>query len=263
MADKRLIKTFEEQRRRSPDAPQIVSEGDSWFSYPFHRNTIDHLDTSLGRKHRFCLLRLERNSDELLQILSGRQKLRLRRILSRYPIDALLMSGGGNDLLGPDLNALLRKQVEPSNPGDLLHSERVSRRLRQLRDAYRDLLAIRDDYRPACRIYAHGYDYPVASGKPTRRFGFALAGPWIRPALEDHGIHDQETQEKVLRTLLDAFNEMLAGLASTRRRFVHVDLRGTLSAKQWKDEVHPTSAGFSLVAEQFHRALAASFMEFA
>ncbi len=263
MADKRLIKTFEEQLRRNPAAPRIVSEGDSWFSYPFHRNTIDHLDASLGRENPFCLLRLERNSDELLQILSGRQKLRLRRILSRYPVDALLMSGGGNDLLGPDLNALLRAQTDSTGIEGLLHGERIRRRLRQLRDAYRDLLAIRDDFRPECRVYVHGYDYPIASGRPTRRFGFVLSGPWIRPALEDHGIREPETQQQVLRTLLDGLNEMLAGLARTRRRFVHVDLRGTLSADQWRDEVHPTSGGFAMVAERFQAALAADFPEFA
>lgn len=262
MADKRLIKTFAEQIRRHPEAPRIVSEGDSWFSYPFHRNTIDHLDAALARGGPVSLLRLERNRDELLEILSGKQKLRLRKILDRYDVDALLMSGGGNDLLGPDLASLLKVKAGSRRDGELLHRARTRRRIRQIRDAYRDLLALRDDHSPGCRIYVHGYDYPIPSGKPTRQFGFVLAGPWLRPTFEEHGIDDVAEQRRLIRLLIDEFNDMLAGLAASRRRFVHVDLRGTLKVSQWKDEVHPTSGGFALVAERFADALAHDFAEF-
>lgn len=261
MADKRLIRTFVEQIRRHPDAPRLVSEGDSWFSYPFHRNAIDHLDAALSRTGRFSLLRLERNRDELLEILSGKQKLRLRKTLARYRIDALLVSGGGNDLLGPDLRALLKTRTGSRGGPALIHKGRLERRIRQMRDAYRDLLALRDDHSPDCRVYAHGYDYPPPSGRPTRQFGFVLAGPWIRPTFEDHAITDLGEQQDLLRLLVDAFNDMLAGLAASRRLFVHVDLRGTLAPDQWKDEVHPSRAGFGLVADRFHAALARDFPE--
>lgn len=261
MADKRLIKTFAEQIRRDPEAPRIVTEGDSWFSYPFHRNTIDHLDAKLSRSGRVSLLRLERNRDELLEILSGKQKLRLRKTLDRYQIDALLMSGGGNDLLGPDLATLLKVKAGSRSGADLLHKGRLERRIRQMRDAYRDLLALRDDHSPGCRIYAHGYDYPIHSGRPTRQFGFVLAGPWIKPAFESHGIEDPREQRQLLTLLVDGFNEMLVGLAASRRLFVHVDLRGSLAADQWRDEVHPTREGFSVVAGHFQVALSRDFPE--
>ena len=254
MADKRLIKTFVEQLRRNPQAPAVLSEGDSWFSYPFHRNTIDHLESA-----RMCLLRLERNGDELLQILSGKQKHKLRKTLARYPIDALLFSGGGNDLLGPDLASLLKSKSGNLRGAELIRKGRLNRRMRQLRDAFLDLIAMRDDHCPACHIFVHGYDYPSASGKPTRKFGLVLSGPWILPAFQQHQILDPQDQTDVLESLIDRFNRTLASLAITARGFVHIDVRNTLTARQWKDEVHPTSGGFATVANHFRIALKREF----
>ena len=99
--ERRLLKFFVPSIRNHPDWPVIISEGDSWFSFPLHANTIDHLDEMANRK--ISLLRLESNGDELLEIFGSKQKTKLRRYLERYPVEALLFSGGGNDIVGADL----------------------------------------------------------------------------------------------------------------------------------------------------------------
>jgi len=98
IAQKRqLLKFFVPSIKAQPNWPVVISEGDSWFSYP-HNSVVSCLDKMAGRK--LSLLRLERNGDELTQTMGGKQKQKLARYLGRYPVQALLMSGGGNDILG-------------------------------------------------------------------------------------------------------------------------------------------------------------------
>jgi len=244
---RRLVKYFLESIDEHPDWPVILTEGDSWFSFPLHANTIDFLDEKAGRK--ISLLRLERSGDELLTILSGKQRVKLRLYLTRDPIQALLLSGGGNDIAGRDLYHLLRQKTAANTWEQCIDKARVSRRIQQLELAYRDVIDIRNDVRPACRIYLHGYDYAIPSGKASTFFGLKV-GPWLQPNLEDRGITDPDDQRNIVRWLMDRFNEMLQGIAQASS-VVHVDLRGTLGAGDWHDELHPKRAGFDAVASKF------------
>src|SRR5205823_3573043 len=92
-----------------PDWPVIISEGDSWFSFPIHANTIDVLDEKMA-KRKISLLRLEKDGEKALRIVGGSQKAKLAGFLKRYPVNALLFSGGGNDVVGQDLLPLLNQK---------------------------------------------------------------------------------------------------------------------------------------------------------
>lgn len=253
---RRLIKFFDRSIRRHPDRAVLVSEGDSWFSYPLHPNVISVLDTRARR--RVSLLRLERTGEELLTILSGKQKAKLRRQLARFPVQALLVSGGGNDIVGENLLPLLRDKTPGRGWEQCIHKQRFARRLQQLELAYREILEMRDDVNPGCTIYTHGYDRAIPTGRGVR-IGPLRSGPWLRPFLEQRGITDPADQRALIGWMIDRFNDMLISLAATQTGVVHVDCRGTLGDGDWHNELHPSRAGFRAVAGRFAASLGARF----
>lgn len=253
---RQLVKFFQQSIRDHPGRPVLVSEGDSWFSFPLYSNIVDLLDSRANR--RLSLLRLERSADELLQILSGKQKVKLRRYLGEYPVQALLLSGGGNDVAGRDLYHLLRDKAPGRDWEQSIHKDRVRRRIRQLELAHREVIDIRDDVNPDCVIYTHGYDWAIPTGKGVRIFG-AGVGPWLQPNLEERGIVDGEDQRLIVRWLIDAFNEMHQRLAQEHPKIAYIDLRGTLDPGDWHDELHPKRDGFKALAEKFAERLSGQF----
>ena len=77
---------FDRSIREHPDWPVVVSQGDSWFSYPHEKNVIDHLDEPRSgrdapdRKGKpasqrdWSLLRLESTRDEILALYEDTRK---------------------------------------------------------------------------------------------------------------------------------------------------------------------------------------------
>lgn len=255
--ERRLIQFFNQSIKDHPDWPVLISEGDSWFSYPLQRNVIDVLDTKAGR--RLSLLRLERSGDELLTILSGKQKAKLRRQLKRYPVQALLLSGGGNDVVEYHLLTLLTDKEPPSRPWEqCIIKERVQQRLRQLELAFQELINIRDDVNPTCTIYIHGYDWAIPTGKGVK-VGPFRGGPWLKPFLEKRKITDPADQRRVIRWMIDRFNESQKRLAESNAKVVYIDCRGVVGEHQWHNELHPNNAGFRLVSARFIESLNVQF----
>jgi hypothetical protein len=254
---RRLIKYFAKSIKRHPDWPVLISEGDSWFSYPLRPNVINVLDTRAQR--RISLLRLERSGEELLTILSGKQKDKLRRQLKRYPVQALLLSGGGNDIVDRNLLPLLREKEPASRTWEsCIKKGRVKSRLLQLKLAYQELIDIRDDVNEDCMIYTHGYDHAIPTGKGVK-IGPIKLGPWLKPYLDRRKINDPMDQRNVIRWLIDSFNEMQIGLAAANPKVVFVDCRGTLGENDWHNELHPHAAGFRSVGALFSAKLDTQF----
>jgi len=254
---RRLIKFFDKSIRDHPSWPVLISEGDSWFSYPLCPNIINVLDTRANR--RLSLLRLERSGEEFLTILSGKQKGKLRRQLQRYPVQALLLSGGGNDIVDHNLPPLLKEKVSPGTSWErCLNKERIKRRLRQLELAYQEVIDIRDDVNPGCVIYTHGYDWPIPTGKGVK-IGPIRLGPWMKPFLDQKKITDPADQRSVIRWLIDRFNEMQSRVAAANASVVYVDCRGVLGDTDWHNELHPKAAGFRAVTDRFTAKLDGQF----
>ena len=252
-ASNRLERNFAAAIRRHPERPRIVSEGDSWFSFPFpdRGNLIDRLEPALRRA---ALLRLERTGDTMAAMLSARAKRRLGFLLGRYAVDLLLFSGGGNDVLGaPGFDALLRPRAEAASWRDCLVDRAVADRLDAVDAGYRELFALRDAFRRGCAIVVHGYDYPVPADRGIRQLGVRLRRPWMHPAMTSRGIVDPAEQRAIARELIDRFAGRLRALADAHERVTLVDLRGTLGDGDWGDEIHPSRAGFAKLARVLER----------
>lgn len=258
---------FDRSIRENPDWPVVVSQGDSWFSYPHEKNIIDFLDEpapvrAAGGKgtaqsqRDWSLLRLERLQDEILGLMAGGERAFLNELLHRYEVDALLFSGGGNDLLGADLGALL----EPYRPGlvaaEALVERRFTRRLRQVEDCYRELIDMVLDDGADLRVLVNSYDLPLPSCEEARLLGGRSPGPWLRPAFAAKGYPAGSPFEReVPRLILDRFCAMLDRLSNeVPTRFHRVETRGAVGT-EWADEIHPNARGAKAVAERFEKVL--------
>lgn len=259
---------FERSIREHPDWPVVVSQGDSWFSYPHEKNVIDCLDEPVeGRdqpnkkgnaalQRDWSLLRLERTQDEILGVMTGGERAFLNEILHHHEVDAVLFSAGGNDLLGPDLGALLQPYCKGLVAADAVVEKRLARRLRQIDDCYRELVDMVLDDGADLKVLVNSYDVPVPSCEEARLLGGRSPGPWLRPAFAAKGYPAGSPLEREIpQLLLDRFCQQIDRLASEVPTRLHrVETRGAVGS-EWADEIHPNARGARAVAERFEKVL--------
>jgi len=255
---RQLEQFFSESIHDHPDWSVIISEGDSWFSFPIHANTIDDLDEMA--KHKISLLRLEESGDRALRIMGGSQKAKLANFLHHYPVQALLFSGGGNDVVGEDLLPLLNDRQEGMSWQDCINEDTTKSRFDALRSAYLDLVHLRNENRPDCKIYIHGYDWAIPSWHGTSLWGIKV-GPWIKQYMVQKHITDPGDQKAIIHELLKRFNAMLDDLAAQNPNMVRVETLGTLAENEWNDELHPSRKGFQKIAGKLREKLHLQFPE--
>ncbi|UTA46855.1 SGNH/GDSL hydrolase family protein [Simiduia sp. 21SJ11W-1] len=249
---------FDELTAERPEAKRILAEGDSWFAYPRRylafgkpANIVHHL----AKKDHLVIYATASNGDEALTMLSGEQKLALMKRISNTHFDYLLFSGGGNDIVGRyDLDYL----VKPFTPGGdrlaAVHQDRLQNKLLQLRAVYEELIhrVMQFSHNPNTRIVTHCYDYPIPNKRGYALFDlFPIGESWMYPVFKYLGYQDVGFMAEVVQYLLEQFRAMLQALAvEYPGRFTVVDTQGTLSEKHWRNEIHPNSAGFKLVAKK-------------
>lgn len=253
-----LEQFFAESIKQFPRLPAVLSAGDSWFSFPGHANTIDDLDEMC--QHQMSLLRLEITGETIAAMTTGSHRAKMQHLLSIYPVDALLISSGGNDVIGPELQNLFDNVPEGGDWRDFIRKDAMDGQFDFIANRFHSLANLRDVQRPGCWIVAHGYDYARPSGKPTIYWLWPIpisvtVGPWIKTNLAAVGIVSDQDQTDVVHYLIDRFNEQLQGVAAAHDRFVAIDNRGTLGDDEWSDELHPTRDGFRKIAESFLNVL--------
>ena len=132
-------------------------------------------------------------------------------------------------------------------------------RIDLLRSAYIDIIHLRNENRPSCRIYFHGYDWAIPSGKGVKAYGIQV-GPSMKPHLEKKGITDPADQRKIIHDLLKRLPPPCGTpLVAAHQDVVWVDTPGTLHTGEWNDEIHPTRDGFEKIAKKFRKELKTQF----
>jgi hypothetical protein len=177
----------------------------------------------------------------------------------RIPFDALLFSGGGNDIVGDQFSRWLVPFTSGASAPALIDTARFSAILTILENSFRDLSDLRNRCSPSTTIFVHGYDYAQPSGKGVCGFG-----PWLRPSLKARGIVDKQLQIDVIKEILVRFRAMLQNLTTSLPNFVYVETQGLLRPTQdWENEIHPKPRGFEKIAVAFKNALVARFPQLA
>ncbi|MGF1468144.1 MAG: hypothetical protein ACFCGT_18650 [Sandaracinaceae bacterium] len=239
---------------------ELVAEGDSWFSYPLGFEVLDHLQ-DLGR---YRVRRFAEAGDTLENLTYGtevrggwqRRPPQLDRVLeaiAKTRPRAFLFSGGGNDIAGEELSAFLNHAGSRLAPLRRSYAEYAIGT--SFRRAYEHLFERVWSVAPSLPIISHGYAYAIPDGRGYRRLAIRWSGPWLRPHLVAKGHESVREGRRIIRDLIDLFNEMLQDLSAQHAHFHHVDVRTVVADGDWENELHLDGRGFGKVAEAFDRVI--------
>jgi lysophospholipase L1-like esterase len=229
---------YRTKRARDPNAPHLVSEGDSWFQYPF---ILQDVIDQLNRDHAvFCTAA----AGDMLTDMIAQDEV-VTAIIAERPA-AILISAGGNDLLGK-----IQTLIEPfdtSKAPEAYLGPTFDTFLEALASDYRRFLLHLIAHAPDTPIFCHSYDYAL----PRPR------GRWLGRPMASIEIRDPTLQRTIVRAMVDRFHAALTSIVQEPAFAGHVtlvDCRGTVPADAWHDELHPTDHGYALVAERFRTAI--------
>lgn len=238
----------------------LVAEGDSWFDY---LPGLDILD-QLRLRHGHNIIKLSAAGDTLENIAFGTEINRdfsrttpqintLIETTSRVQPRVVLLSGGGNDIAGDELDGFLN-HADSGLPG--LRVEYLNDVVHGLfRAAYERLARSIWEIDPSICIITHGYGRPIPDGRAVLNFpfNFRFIGPWLRPAFTRKNILNLSTAKGIVGTMIDELNSMLASLTtSLGPKFHFIDLRSTIRTNDWVNELHLSNAAYGRVADKFH-----------
>lgn len=223
------------------ESPDILAEGDSWFSYwiPGNGNLIDRLDKALGGDE--VILSLAQPGDEAIKMLQGTSRWELQESLKAYAgLKVILFSGGGNDIAAKNLLPMLEPDCSgAAKTEDCFRDGQPDIRLAQIEHAYRDLITLRDVYRPNAVIVTHNYDYAVLGKK-------LLWMAWLDPYMQLAGV-PKKLRTGIVAAFIDGLGAMFTRLQGPG--FEYVKTSGTLKPADWSNELHPNSKGFGKIAK--------------
>lgn len=247
-----------------PAAPLVMlAHGDSWFDYPLSGNGLSLRSTDV-------IAQLESMGDESLAIINmshhgdattdemslPKQQRMLQALLdpanwmaSGQP-DAILFSGGGNDIAGEQFCIFL----DYAAVGSGLDVDRFDRALAMIEGSYLDLFAFRDRYASGVPIFAHCYDFPIPNGVHP-----SCAGPWLKPSLDFCGYTIPQGIQIVHQALLSLKQRLAVLAGNPQNNFILIDTQGMLSETDWANELHPYPAGFQRIAGKFLEAFKGRF----
>ena len=265
---KRGVKGFTRGARtaagRAPKAArkplQVFAEGDSWFDYPvpfFGGGIIPRLEDKLG----VPILNLAKAGDEVRYMLGVKErKLLVEQFVNGCPAggpwDAMLFSGGGNDVVDNPMALWIRDYNAAMPPAALIHQARLDAVMALVRAGYEDLIDLRNRLSPGTHLFFHCYDFAIPDGR-----GICHLGPWLKPTFDLRGFPSQDARFMVTKILLQQFAAMLQQLAASNSRVTFINGQGTLAPQpsSWHNELHPSKAGFKAFATVFHNTLKAAF----
>ena len=175
----------------TPKRPLVLlAHGDSWFDYPLNGNEVSLTHTDVIAQLAAMggappvILNLSHYGDATTDELSLPKQQRLIQALQdpnnwfeAGKPDAILFSGGGNDIAGEKFCIFL-DHAAPGAAG--LNEARFAMALRMVEASYLDLFAFRDRYAGGTTIFGHSYDFPIPDGRRP----CPGVGPWLLPSLQ-------------------------------------------------------------------------------
>jgi hypothetical protein len=237
---------------------RILAEGDSWFAYPRQflvagapANIIDHL----AGMDNLLILNTSANGDEITDIISGEQKLFLLKHLHQMDFDLVLLSGGGNDIVGRyDFGFLLNDKLPEMEWRECINTTRLFIKIRQVELAYREIVERILDVHTDMRIVVHTYDFPLPSEAGFELFDvFPVGRSWMYPYFMEKGITEKSDQRKIIRNMLLRLKSTLHKIEKDYPdNLTVVNTQGLLEDRHWLNEIHPTTNGFGLIAQKIY-----------
>jgi hypothetical protein len=242
---------------------RILAEGDSWFS--MGGIPTSNLLFSMKFRKFTIIVNCARPGDTIRKIGRIAKNPNLKKAMSRrdgYTWDAILLSGGGNDLID-DVDKIIRKFTKiESDPAFYCNQDALDRTLQSVEKGYRKIIDLRDAAGSSCQgkpVITHTYDWMTPRNSPSRFFPFRLKGPWIYPALVEANLPESQWNA-VSDHLLDALRNTIKGLArgpdklpnfhvvNTQDTIIPAALGETGESGDWMNEIHPSADGYKKLA---------------
>lgn len=253
--------------RRFPRRKRIFCIGDSWFQYPLR--SYGDLQTGVSTRLAGVAECLDdsypgRDADEIPGLI-----VRWRGIASDLGIrlnrsfDLIMVSLGGNDVIGKDFAAHLKAPNDagqvvswpwapavPQVAQDFIRLDRLKSAFARIDASYRSIRTLRDDFAPGATVIGHTYADVTPMNRPYQFLGMR-AGPWLWQPMLDVGLINPASQRELSRWLLASFAGLLGSIASERTGFFVLDTRLELEpSHSWDNEIHPTRQGFAHLVTQ-------------
>ena len=215
---------------------RIISEGDSWFQYPFIlHDVIDHLMADPD----FAILSFGEAGDLIRDMVA---KAEFTSAVEAEQPSFFLISGGGNDLVaGGGLENYLNRPEASFEPRHLIDHVSFARFKARIASDYTNIFSIVLRIIPDIHILCHGYSYPVPN-----------SGRWLGKPMEELGIVDRQLQTEIIRIIFNEINDVIERTAASFPQTVHyLDVKNVVPARGWFDELHPTNPFYGDVAAEF------------
>ena len=235
---------------------KIIAEGDSWFDIPdtfLYGRTTDVLARFMDITNRYRLVRQGQHAhmgDTITEMVNREEEgERLAHDFEKAakfrPIQAMLFSGGGNDLLAK-LPAILN-QKDPQKP--YFKKTPFKTVTREIKDGYQYFIDFCEDRN--AKLISHTYYSP----DPAHR---ALGGVDLRLILKGKGYTNPKDQAEICRQLIeDHFVQLLSKLKEKNPLvFDYVEVHKLRLTKNDRlDQIHLSFGGCKKVAHAFVKKL--------
>jgi len=231
--------------------PSILVVADSWFWYP-----LDNLATEIAAAMPSQTLVVIGNNGAEADQWNTKYRKQIEHGFKMYAsgVQALMLSGGGNDVAGmSDFLRLLQEDCSGAKTVDDCYGVSQPDQLMSLiTGAYRGVITRFRGYNSNAPVLMHNYDHAWPTGK-----GFFGPGDWLKKPM------DFARVPKALRR--DLFKDLVARLRRAQLALaketklgplVAISSAGTMpdspgTAEQWwANELHPTPQGFKLLAKK-------------
>ncbi len=240
--DKRRCRLYKKSKKLFPQLPVVVAEGDSWFLFPFLvKDTLDYV------MERYPLRSIAAAGDELQNYRKSGQLIKeIKKERPKY----VLISGGGNDIIGPSIVDILLDGKEPGLSPELYLNSTYQTKMDSLSADYNYFFNRIHEFDFVEQVFVHGYDYVLANHEAK-----TIKNGWVNKYLLEKGITRLEDRTHVIRYLIDGFNALLQEVTQKHRNATYLDMRTLVNHDEWYDEIHPNDQGFAKVGAKFIEAI--------
>ncbi len=249
-----------------PERLRVFAQGDSWLALPGGlwdgKNVVEHLNSRdwVSSKDGGPPLnvlsvalpgqRLETMSgDSNLHYAMTYLQLRSEQTGVPYQFDAVMVTGGGNDIL-ENPRALI---AGDGNGDGHVRMDVVAATMERVKAAWQSLFNIFSPWNVPILSHGYGPIFPTTVAAPIR-IPFKTVGPWVGPyLLTELGIPPARARALVSE-VLDDFNTTLQGIAG----LTYFDVRAivaAVAARDWHDEIHFLEPGWDALSTAWLSAL--------
>lgn len=231
--------------------PTILALGDSWFWY-LKNNLAIPLHGILNKNADHIILVRGANGAEAQEYVKGAIFNTLEIDLDRTKgygktLKAVFLSGGGNDLAGPeDFTPMIEVDCSKCKTAEAcLRKGQPTRLFGKVTEALGTIIELVEKKIPGTPVFVHSYDYANPNG-----LGFLGLGQWLQFPMDQCKV-PRSLQQELVNLLIDRYWDALVKLQKNNPQLHLVDQRGTLDREEWANELHPTPNGFRKVAKRW------------